>query len=372
MDIALIITELEVGGAERALVELASRLDRQRFRPVVYCLGARPGTGADGCVQQLERAGVEVRCFGARGAWSFGGAVAWLRRGLSEQRPDVVQTFLFHANILGRMAARLAGRPVVVSGIRVAQQGGRWRLAVDRWTDGWVARHVCVSQSVARFSETVGGLPKEKLAVIPNGIDVASYPASRMADLSEFGVSAGRRVVTFVGRLEEQKGVDWLLASTPRWLGRAADVDLLLVGKGPEEMRLRRQIARMRLSARVHFAGWRADVVGILAASSVLVLPSRWEGMPNVVLEAMASRLPVLATDVEGVRELLGDEAEPQMVAFGDSQSLAEKLVALVNSASLSRRLGEANRRRVETEFSISRTVSAYEQLWESLVEQNP
>ena len=367
MRVALVITELEIGGAERALVELAIRLDRERFQPVVYCVGSRPGRGADRCVVDLEKTGIEVDFFGARGVWSFPGAMIWLRRRLMEKPAEVVQTFLFHANILGRMAARLTGRPTVVSGIRVAQHRGWGRLAIDRWTEAWVARHVCVSQEVAEFSRAKGQLTADKLVVIPNGIDVTRYPASRPVDLTGLGVPAGRRVVTFVGRLEKQKGVDWLLANAKPWLDRLLDVDLLLVGKGPEEKRLRWLASTLGISSRVHFAGWRGDVAEILAASCLLVLPSRWEGMPNVVLEAMASRLPVLATAVEGVRELLGPGAELQTVTMGDSQLLVEKLVALVNSTSLSQQLGEDNRRRVESEFSIARTVRAYQDLWESL-----
>lgn len=370
--VALLITDLDVGGAERALVELAIRLDQLRFEPMVYCLSGRPRSDADSCVVQLEEAGIEVHCYGARGVWNFPGALAWLRRHLRRQRPDVVQTFLFHANILGRIAARLAGRSAVVSGIRVAQRESRWRLAIDRWTDSWVARHVCVSQSVARFSATTGGLPGHKLTVIPNGIDVSKYPALRPADLAELGVPKGRKLVTFVGRLDQQKGVDWLLATALDWLEQVPDVDLLLVGRGPEETRLRGLASRLGIGRRVHFAGWRPDVANILAASALLVLPSRWEGMPNVVLEAMASGLPVLATDVEGIRELLGSEAEPQTMAFGDSQSLVTKLVTLMTEASLAQRLGEQNRRRVETDFSISRAVLAYQDLWKSLAISKP
>jgi glycosyltransferase involved in cell wall biosynthesis len=367
MRVALVITELEVGGAERAMVELATRLDRGRYQPAVYCLAGRPKPGADRCVVDLEKVGIEVDFFGARGVWSFPAAMAWLRRRLMEMPPEVVQTFLFHANILGRTAARLVGRPTVLSGIRVAEHRRWGRLAIDRWTEAWVARHVCVSQAVADFSRTQGHLTADKLVVIPNGIDLAQDPASPPANLAAFGVPAGRRVVTFVGRFDMQKGVDWLVAHAPKWLEPLPDVDLLLVGKGPEEKRLRWLASVQGISSRVHFAGWRGDVAEILAASCLLVLPSRWEGMPNVVIEAMASRLPVLATDVEGVRELLGPDAESQTVVPQDSQSFADKLVTLASSPPLAQRLGQQNRRRVESEFSITRTVRAYQDLWESL-----
>jgi starch synthase (maltosyl-transferring) len=118
----------------------------------------------------------------------------------------------------------------------------------------------------------------------------------------------------------------------------------------------------------VRFAGWRADIPAILAASASLVLPSQWEGMPNVVLEAMASRLPVVASDVEGVRELLGEGAKVQTVRFGDGRALAERLLRVLSDAQLAAELGAANRRRVAESFGIDRMVAAYGDLWESLV----
>jgi glycosyltransferase involved in cell wall biosynthesis len=290
-----------------------------------------------------------------------------LRRLLAAQRPQVIQTFLFHANFLGRIAAHRAGVRAVVSGIRVAERAARWHLRLDRLTQRWVDRYVCVSQAVAEFSAKQGGLPPEKLVVIPNGIDLDKYPSRQSADLRAFGIAAGRRAVVFVGRLEPQKGVDRLIATAPQWLGRLPDCDLLLVGDGPLRPSLEATARTAGIADRVHFAGWRPDVPEILAASSLLVLPSLWEGMPNVVLEAMASRLPVVASDVEGVRELLGPNAAGQTVAHGDTQGFADAVVGLMLDPVLSRAIGLENRRRAEESFGIDRMVGLYQDLWASL-----
>lgn len=365
--IALCITDLEVGGAERSLVELATRLDRDRFEPVVYCLGPRPPE-SESCARPLEEAGIDVRCLGARRPWEVLRVIGRLKQLLVEQRPDLVQTFLFHANIVGRIAARRAGVRCVVSGIRVAERHHRWHLWTDRLTTGLVNRYVCVSRAVARFSSTHAGLPEQRLTVIPNGIDVAGYPAERAADMRACGVGPGRRVVTCVGRLDRQKGVRWLLQTAPAWLERLPDCDLLLVGKGPLREPLERFCRKQGISDRVHFAGWRPDVPEILAASHLLVLPSMWEGMPNVVLEAMASRMPVLATDVEGVRELLGPGADAQTVRYGDSEAFVDKICRLMADRSASAQLGESNRLRVEHEFTTEQMITTYQELWDSLL----
>jgi starch synthase (maltosyl-transferring) len=269
--------------------------------------------------------------------------------------------------VLGRIAARRARVKFVVSGIRVAERASPWHLWLDRLTEGWVDRYVCVSQPVAEFSRTRGGLPASKLVVIPNGVDLDRFPVRQAADLSALGVPAGRRVVTFVGRLHRQKGVEWLIETARAWLAKLPDCDLLLVGTGPLQGPLQSACRATGIADRVHFAGWRSDVPEILAASDVLVLPSAWEGMPNVVLEAMASRRPVVATDVEGVRELLGPSAAHQVVRYGDTQDLIDKIVGLVSDPAAAAAMGDQNHHRVEEHFPISRTISAYEDLWASL-----
>lgn len=366
LDVALCITELEVGGAERCMVELATRLDRERFAPAVYVL-AQPPAGDRSCLKQLEAAGVEVHFLGVQRTVQFPVAVARLAKLFKRRRPQVVQSFLFHANIVARIAGRLAGVPAVVSGIRVAQRRPRHRLWLDRVTDRLVKRHVCVSRAVARFSQVEGGLSAEKLVVIPNGVDLLRYADAPPADLSPAGIAPDRRVVACVGRLDPQKGLDWLLDCASIFLGRASDCDLILVGGGPDRPALERQAKRLRIAQRVHLLGFRRDVANILARSELLVLPSRWEGMPNVVLEAMAAGRPVVGTDVEGVAELLGSNASGQIVPYGATEVLADRVVALLADRELAGRVGRANRLRAEAEFGIDRMVRAYETLWADL-----
>ena len=365
--VALCITDLDVGGAERCLQNLAIGLNRERFDPIVYCLGPRPQTPEASCADPIEAAGIPVHCLGANRAWHFPRTVRQLRRLLADQAPQILQSFLFHGNFVGRLAARRAGIAHVLSGIRVAEHHSKWHLWLDRWTQHLVERHVCVSKSVAEFSAHQGGLAEERLVVIPNGIDCNAVSAIKPADLAKLDIETGRRAITFIGRLQPQKGLTWLLDSAVQWLPRVPDHDLLLVGSGEQHGDLERQAQQLQIANRVHFAGWRPDVLEILAASDLLVLPSRWEGMPNVVLQAMAVAKPVLATSVEGACELLGELAEPQTATYGETEVFSDKLVAIVSNPSESTRLGARNRHRAEQEFALTRMVRSYEQLWESL-----
>ncbi len=366
--IVFCITELEPGGAERCLVELVKRLDRQRFDPLVYCLGPRPLGNPTSLAVTLERSGVTVRCFGARRLVAFPGLVLKLRRQLAADSPQIVQSFLFHANVLTAPAARWAGVPHVVTGIRVAERGRRWHLALARWTDRWVDRHVCVSGAVRDFTREQAGLPDSKLLVIPNGVDAQRFDRARPCPLSSLGLAPGRQAITFIGRLDEQKGLPWLLGQMPAIFAQLPNHDLLVVGSGPQRDVLVRMVEDRGLADRVCFAGFRGDVSEILASSDMLVLASRWEGMPNVILEAMASGKPVVATDVEGVAEVLGAGAAQQMVPLGDAEGFVHKVVTILGDPRLAAQLGQQNQARARQQFSLDTMAAAYERLYTSLL----
>jgi starch synthase (maltosyl-transferring) len=362
--LALCITDLDVGGAERCLVELATRVDRTRYSPTVYCL--QPLPAANELIERLRSAGIEICSLNARRTIDFLPAVWRLAHELKRRKTEVLQSFLFHANIVGRLAAYKAGVRRVCSGIRVAEPERRWRLWLERATGRLITRQVCVSRSVAEFAVRVGGLPRDKLLVIGNGVDVARFDSAAPADLTALGLGPNRRAVIFIGRLEPQKRVDWLLRSAARWLPQFEDVDLVIVGSGREREALTTLALDLGLATRVHFAGWRADVPSLLKASRLLVLSSAYEGMPNVVLEAMAAGLPVVATDVEGVREALGPAAEEQVVAAQDPAAFAEKMTNLLSNSGLAKRLGEENHLRATCDFSLEKMVRAYQAAWDA------
>jgi glycosyltransferase involved in cell wall biosynthesis len=235
---------------------------------------------------------------------------------------------------------------------------------------GWAARRaagvVCVSQSVAEHCAQAAGIPSGKLWVIPNGVQL---PAGiRPIPGAALGVGEGRRFLVYVGRLHPQKGLDWLLECLPPIFEQFSDCDLVLVGDGPERLRLQDAAAASGISERVHFAGWRAEIPQILAAATAFVLPSRWEGMPNALLEAMASGLPVVSTRAEGVAQILGDLAEAQSAEFGDRVAFSRRLSELLEDQAAAVALGLANRERVSAEFSWSRSIERYVRLYCELI----
>ncbi|HEV2972634.1 MAG TPA: glycosyltransferase [Pirellulales bacterium] len=366
--IAFCITELNVGGAERCLVELAIGLKQLGHETSVCCLGPRPVDGAARLLWRLGDAQVPVSFLGARGPLSAPRVLQQLRRQFRAERPDIVQTFLWHANVLGPLAAWSAGIGRIVTGLRVAEPRRRSRWPLERFAGRLADRHVAVSEGVAAFARDRIGLPAEKIVVIPNGVSLDKEPIAAI-DLSRFGISAGRRAIAFVGRLDEQKGIEWLVERSPDLFARLPHHDLLIVGKGPLEAAIARRVERLRLAGRVHLVGWREDVSEILAAADLIVAPSQWEGMSNVVLEAMAVARPVVAFDVEGVRDALGANTVAQIVDREDRSAFVESLVRVAANESLQQELGATNRKWVEAHFRLDRMIAAYERLYLELCE---
>ena len=360
IQVALCTTELGIGGAERMLVELATRMDRNRFEPVVYSMKPFPESDESSLLPVLNQARIPTVSLEIRGLFSLWTGISKLKKHFRQQKPDICQSFLFHANLISRIAARGAGVEHVFSGIRVAEREKKWHLFLDRQTSRMVEKYVCVSRMVAEFTEKQGKISPSKLEIIPNGINVSDFYGKPKADLSVFGCRAETKKIIAIGRLHHQKGLDWLLTTAPLWLDETRE--LLIVGTGPEEEKLKAIVEKLSCAKRIHFIGWQKNIPGLLAASDLLVLPSRWEGMPNVVLQAMAAGLPVVATCVEGVVELLDDEVlVPQVCRFGYDGDFSRQINAILNDSGL---LGERNHKRVEHHFAMETMVNAYEQLW--------
>jgi glycosyltransferase involved in cell wall biosynthesis len=354
-----VITDLNVGGAERALTSLAVRLNPQRWRPIVFCLD-KTGSLAD----VLLEAKVPCVCLGVR-RWNPIQAVVRLARGLRRFKPQLAQSFMFHANLATRFAAPWAGFPWVIGGLRVAEHHKRWHLTLDRLTAPLSTGSVCVSQGVLRFSRDIGWLDPARLTVVPNGIEIAPFDAAIPIPRTALGIPDHAHLALYVGRLDRQKGLPDLLGAAEQVISKNPDWHLALAGDGPCRDWLQQQIAnRTALSGKVHWLGRRDDIPQVLKSADVLVHASLWEGMPNSVLEAMAAGIAVIGTTVEGTEDLVITGQTGWLVPPHDATTLARVLLEAAEAPDRLKRYGQAGRLRAEQQFSIERTVSAYEHLW--------
>lgn len=343
------------------MVELVKRLDRQVFEPAVFCLGPRGELAG-----VLENAGVPVFCLGAKRSWQVG-VIFRLIRALRRFRPVILQTWLYHANILGRLAAPLVGGPVVVSGIRVAEKRSRCRLWIDRLTQSLADAHVCVSRAVADFSIQEGGLNPNRVHVIPNGVDFIRFAKAEPAGRDSLDIPRDSKVILFVGRLDPQKDPLFMLKVFERIASQTDDVHLVMVGEGVLEAQVNSQIRRSAFANRAHRFGWRDDIPELLKTSDVLVLPSRWEGMPNVVLEAAASGTPVVASAAEGIAEILTDRVTGRILASRNPDEMAEAVMALLGNPEGAAKLGQSAQSHVSKHFTLEETSKKYQELYREL-----
>jgi starch synthase (maltosyl-transferring) len=347
-------TSLGLGGAERAIARLAMGL-RGRFEiEAASLLPVRDGVAGELCA-----AGVALHDLGARSKTAA--PLVLGRLAALCARFDLVSSFLFHANVLARLARP---RRLVVS-IRYADLARPWRLRIERALAPLADRIVCVSESVrraARFS------PRDsRVLVIPNGVPIPAAPAP---------LAPGAPWIS-VGRLDAQKGFDVLIEAwrvlasgalcinASRPFGGLLPPRLLVAGAGPLEPALRARAQGLP----IEFLGERRDIPELFAGAAGFVLASREEGLPNALLEAMAAGLPAVATAVGGVAEALAP-GTGVLVPAGDPLALARAVAEIAADPPRARALGAAGRARVQDRFALERMVSAWAALYDDVLER--
>jgi glycosyltransferase involved in cell wall biosynthesis len=349
------INELDPGGAERALVRIATGLFDRGWQVNVVSL-----RDAGDLVERLEAAGISVTALECGGFVDIR-AVFRLRRVLQQQRPDVLVCFLHQANIVGRISGSLAGVRTVVSGIRVADRR-KWVVWTDRLTRGLTQKYVAVSRHVADVHARLCGVRDDRMMVIRNGVDI---PDPRPVRIGR--EDSGRRIL-FVGRLTDQKRPQNLVSAVAAMAvesGRRVVVDFL--GDGELRSELQQQISAAGLNDRIRLHGYQPNVAEWMALADVLALPSDWEGLPNVVLEAMAQGLPVIATDVDGVPEIIEHGVTGWIVPPGDVTALADTLTNVLADVEGRRLVANRAFDAVQQRFRWDTTVEAFDDLLSGL-----
>ena len=300
---------------------------------------------------------------------------------------DIVHVHTPVAAALGRIAAKLARTPVIVytaHGFYFHDLMPRWKRRVIIWIERWLGRcctDMLFSQSAEDLQSAVREhiVPKEKVLWIGNGVDPRLFGLPPREDLRvELGLAPENKVVGFIGRLVREKGVEELFEVMGKVVQEIPTAKLLVVGDtlGSDRdcrviERLKKLINHERLQNAVLFAGFREDIAELLAVMDVFVLPSHREGMPRTVLEAMAARKPVIATDIRGCREEVVQGVTGLLVPVGDSDELAKAILKLLGDDELARRMGEAGRKRVETEFDQKLVLERQSKVYDQLVEQH-
>lgn len=374
MDVLHLITGLGQGGAEQVVYDIATRLDARRCRLAV-CSILEPAGERGVFAERLRDAGIEVITLGLGHKWQFRRA-ARLEGVLRERNPDILHCHLFHANVLGRRLAARAGVRHVVATVHIAERRWRpWRFWIERWTDPLGDITVCVSRAALEFQSRKTGLPESRFTVIPNGVDTARFaePGRSRDDVrAALGVPSGARVVGSVGRLDPQKGYRYLIPAFAELAAEADDLDLVIAGDGPERRRLEALAGRSGCAGRVHLLGRREDVPDLLHAFDVFAMPSIYEGFGLTAVEAMAAGVPVVASAVDSLPEILGAGERGGRVGRLVPPRRPDKLAEAIGDV-LARPPGEQverARHRARQEYDVAKMVERYAELYDSLARQ--
>lgn len=351
-----VVLSMDYGGLESVVLGLVRESRRLGQIASVACLERTGALGA-----QAEALGARVLCIhkppGLRPE-----TIGRLESSLRDLGPDVVHTHHIGALFYTGPAARRARVPLVVhtehGRYLSARRRTRW---IGRLAGRYAARFCCVSPTIAAEAEAFRIVPGRKIRVVPNGIDLERFRARDDAGPTRrsLGIPPGAPTIGTIGRLCEIKRQDLLIQAFRQVLAREADAHLVIVGDGPWMGRLRGVTAGLDLDDRVHFAGSQPDPERYLQAMDVFALSSESEGMPLTILEAWAAGVPVVATRVGGVPELVEDGRTGILLDFGDVGALARALGGLLGDRELTRRLRQAGRDRVES-LSLGRMADAY------------
>jgi glycosyltransferase involved in cell wall biosynthesis len=358
MKIAYFIDHLRGDGTQRALTQLVRGLGKRGHDQTVFCLN---NSYDEVVLHELRSTPADVRVVG-KTALACGYGLLSTRRWLAQEKFDAVVTMLFAADVIGRLLAWSSGVPLIVSSLR-ARNVNYYR--VQRWlvqATMKLAHAVVVNSSHTReFAIGEEGVQTDRIFFIPNGVHAEDYTGTVDPGFlrKELGLGENVRLLGTLGRLTEQKGIDVLLGALS--LLRSQDVSLVIVGIGEQETKLRILAGRLNLESRVHFVGYRRDVPKLLRAFDIYVHPARFEGMPNAVLEAMAAARPIVASSIDGIRELIEDGVHGWLVPPGDPVGLAKAIEEAFNDPKEACRRSLLARRRVIEKFSIDSMVVAWE-----------
>lgn len=355
-----------VGGAEEMVLNLVRHLP-SRFEAHVCCMFEAGPIG-----REIQKTGVSFSELGLSPGLRRPFDLFRLRNHLRELAPQIVHTFLLPASLYGRAAAMLAGVPIVIGTEVNIYEHKRWHHGlVERMLMRGTDAVVASAESVRDFYIRQVHADPAKVEVIYNAVDWSQLDTTRTrADVrASIGVSADAPVAGIIARLTEQKAHRVLFEALA---GHAELTSLHLAVVGDGELRddLRARVSALGLDSRVHFLGARRDLGDLLGAIDLFVMPSFWEGLPLSMVLAMGAGLPVVATRVAGIPEVVRDGETGLLVAPGDAAALGAALARLTADPALRTRLGTAARTFVRPRFGVDGYVASVTSLYDRLLAQ--
>jgi len=371
--IVYLIDGLGMGGAERLMAPILKHLSRADFEPYVCALQSKDGNPM---ADELRALGVPVECLNIKHLRQLN-AIPRLTNYLKDIGADLVHTQLEAANILGNISAKLLRLPSVCTIHVMPSLDVKTKTKLHQKVEWFTLRHFCdcviaVSEEARRYHLAISGTPERQVTTIYNGIDVTAfsnmeYSLERSSLRAELRIPLDADVLVTVAVLRPLKGIQFMIRAMPAILASHPNTYYLIVGSGPYHGALSEEADNARVRERVIFAGMRKDIPQLLAASDIFVLPTLTEALPTVLAEAMAARLPLIASRVGGVPEMIANGQNGFMVEPEDLESLSRGCIRLLKTPEERAAMGAEGWRIVNQKFSIEHQV---EQLRDLYLEQ--
>ncbi len=365
-----VLSTLLPGGSEISVLRLLPALEERGYFVSVAYLRGEPALA-----DEFRGAGIEVAPMRLRGAFDPA-ALLRLRRHVARGRFDIVHTHMDVADFYGALAGRLGGARCVVSTKHAPDEfrtRRTWKrypfLLLERLAYEMDDAVIVVSEGLRSFLETAEHLPSRKMVVIGHGIDATSPGLAPMEARRRLGLPPHAPLIGAVGRLSPEKGQAVLLRALPAVLAAFADAGCVLAGEGPSRPGLEAEARRLGVQERVVFLGHRRDVPTVLAALDLFVQPSIYEGFGLSLLEAMAAGLPIVASRVGGIKELVEDGATGVLVRPQDPGALGEAIVRLLRDRGGAGRLAEAAAARARERHSLAGVAARVDDLYREILE---
>jgi glycosyltransferase involved in cell wall biosynthesis len=361
------IDSMNFGGAEMLLLNLASALKKRGYRVSVRY--STPGP----LVKEFEKIDIPVVRL-PRLARVDPFLLLRMWREILLEKPDIVHTHLFKSDFHGRIAARLAGVPVVVSTLHNCDNWAKNPVLsrIYGLTARLADKIIAVSQEVKDFAVSVGLSRTEYLEIIPNAVPFEQFRKNnvlRKKVRSELNISENGPVLGIVARLSEQKDHANFIQAAKLIYQEVPETHFLIVGDGPLRKSLEDLANSLDLGHVVIFCGARRDIRAIYSALDILVFSSRWEGLPVALLEGMAAELPIVATAVGGIPGTLKDQMMGYLVPPADTVALANACLQLVKNPEMRRKMGTAGYEHVKSNYSVDTMVNATFKLYQTLLQ---
>ena len=371
-----VFDNMEFGGGERVFAQIINRLPVKKYKVTVACLP----TGA--FIEKIERSGAQVKSVDMRNRFNPK-IILQLASLIKTEKIDIVNSQGARADFFARIASKLAGVTATISTVQMPVGGFDVNpikkfvyMALDRFSERFVDRFIVTSDTLEKTMIETHKIGPQRVVKIYNGVETEEYCVDegeltnrRSKFRKESCLEENVPVVGTIGRLVWQKGFEHFIEAIPDVLKRFKKARFLVVGEGALKDKLEAKSKSLSLEDKIIFTGFRNDIKDVLAAIDIFVMPSLLEGLPMILLEAMAMAKPIVATNIDGVKEVLNNGETGLLVTPRDPIVLSEAIVDLLNHRDKAYQMGLAARRVVEKRFGADIMVQKVEKIYEKLLQ---